>query len=118
MFRVHNLSVLAYANQFTHWHYRTDDTLKDVLSHAYFPPLAADFNAGDLMTVTHALGEGRYNVTQIYIKQIIHGRMTMARAVTNDGTCYVDVPQTGRWPGSADVTTGVAETPPSPEGVP
>ena len=53
MFNAHNLSVLAYANGFTQWHYITDD---DVLVDGYFdiqqqidyqgavPPLGAKYN--------------------------------------------------------------------------
>lgn len=33
-----NLSVLAYANGFTLWHYRTTDQLCDVLAPGYFAP--------------------------------------------------------------------------------
>lgn len=33
-----NLSVLAYANGFTVWHYRTTDLLRDVTEQGYFDP--------------------------------------------------------------------------------
>lgn len=33
-FKSHELSVLAYANGFTLWHYRTEDSLEDLLSEA------------------------------------------------------------------------------------
>lgn len=42
-----NLSVLAYANNFTLWHYNTDD--KDIRSGGYFNNAAAMLRVGDLV---------------------------------------------------------------------
>jgi hypothetical protein len=45
------LSVLAYANGFTHWHYRSADPLPEILSTAYFALAADMLRPGDQMTV-------------------------------------------------------------------
>ena len=46
-----NLSVIAYANQFTLWHYTTQDYLKDI-QEGYFPKGVLDLmNVGDIIIV-------------------------------------------------------------------
>ncbi|MBI2253016.1 MAG: hypothetical protein HYU58_00200 [Proteobacteria bacterium] len=50
-FNAAQLSVLAYANGFTHWHYRTADSLDLVLSPVYFAPAAEMLRAGDQITL-------------------------------------------------------------------
>jgi hypothetical protein len=50
-FNAQDLSVLAYANGFTHWHYRTRDSLIDI-SGAYFAGAAEMLRPGDQITVT------------------------------------------------------------------
>jgi len=45
------LSVLAYANGFTHWHYRTPDALDHVLLPDYFAPAAEMLRPGDQITL-------------------------------------------------------------------
>ena len=47
-FKHKNLSVLAYANGFTIWHYATEDSLQDVLS-GYFDPVADLMNKNDMI---------------------------------------------------------------------
>ena len=44
-----NLSVLAYANGFTLWHYKTDDEKTVVTGQNYFNSVANIFNVGDLI---------------------------------------------------------------------
>ena len=44
-------SVLAYANGFTHWHYRTPDALDRVLTPAYFAAAAEMLRPGDQITL-------------------------------------------------------------------
>jgi len=52
MFENKNMSVIAYANGFTLWHYRTEDTIEQVCSDKYFPKGFADLTAnGDIMIV-------------------------------------------------------------------
>jgi hypothetical protein len=55
-FEPRDLSVLAYANGFTHWHYRTRDPLA-TLGGDYFAAAAELLRAGDQITVTLLAGE-------------------------------------------------------------
>jgi hypothetical protein len=53
-FRARELSVLAYANGFTLWHYRTDDGLDALLADneaGYFTPAAELLRPGDQIIV-------------------------------------------------------------------
>ena len=51
-FKSHELSVLAYANGFTLWHYRTEDALEAVAGAAgYFDPACAMLRGGDQIIV-------------------------------------------------------------------
>jgi hypothetical protein len=58
-FCAQDFSVLAYANGFTHWHYRTRDTLDQLLrsapgsanDNAYFAPAREMLRPGDQITV-------------------------------------------------------------------
>ena len=47
-FKHANLSVIAYANGFTMWHYTTEDSLQDVLS-GYFDPVSHLMNKNDMI---------------------------------------------------------------------
>lgn len=44
--KINNLSVLAYANMFTLWHYRSDD---DVFTDGYFNASASMIKTGDMV---------------------------------------------------------------------
>lgn len=44
-----NLSVLAYANGFTLWHYATNDSAAEVESNGYFSKAADMLRAGDMV---------------------------------------------------------------------
>lgn len=48
-FQSSNLSVLAYANQFTLWHYVTTDTSTDVTGAGYFDPAVDMLRVNDLI---------------------------------------------------------------------
>jgi hypothetical protein len=53
MFAIRNLSVLAYANGFTLWHYKAgDDKLEAVSSENYFADASDMMAAGDLIMVS------------------------------------------------------------------
>ena len=53
MFALRNLSVLAYANGFTLWHYRgTDISLDAIAARGFFADAADLLSAGDLMMVS------------------------------------------------------------------
>ncbi len=54
---IRNLSVLAYANGFTLWHYKSSkDTLETVASANYMADASDMLTAGDLIMVTAADG--------------------------------------------------------------
>jgi hypothetical protein len=56
-FAIRNLSVLAYANGFTLWHYKAGrDQLDDVVEPAFFSDAADMLNEGDMMMVSAADG--------------------------------------------------------------
>ena len=67
-FRAQDLSVLAYANGFTHWHYRTNDTL-DILLAGYFAGAAELFRPGDQISVT-LLHPGRVDLASLVVTAI------------------------------------------------
>jgi hypothetical protein len=48
-FQNKNLSVLAYANNFTNWHYVTEDTLDTVMQPNYFAQAGSMLRKNDLM---------------------------------------------------------------------
>lgn len=50
-FRNRDMSVIAYANGFTYWHYRTGDTLEEVLVPGYFEKIHTLCNTGDLVII-------------------------------------------------------------------
>jgi len=54
-----NLSVLAYSNGFTIWHYKSPDAAEKVESGGYFAPVAGIFNAGDIIFISFGDGDGR-----------------------------------------------------------
>jgi hypothetical protein len=56
-FTAAQLSVLAYANGFTHWHYRSADPLPAILAPAYFAPAVDMLRPGDQVTVNLLEGD-------------------------------------------------------------
>lgn len=48
-FEARNISVLAYANNFTMWHYKTEDTLEDVKRVGYFNNASSMLRRNDLI---------------------------------------------------------------------
>lgn len=56
-FTIRDLSVLAYANGFTLWHYKTgNDSLADVAAADYFADASDMMAAGDMMLISGAKG--------------------------------------------------------------
>ncbi len=51
-FAVRNLSVLAYAQGFTLWHYKADDVLDRIALDGFFDPAADLLASGDMMMVS------------------------------------------------------------------
>ena len=53
-FRNRNMSVIAYANGFTLWHYKAEpnETLKDIIDDTkYFAPIYSLINVGDIIII-------------------------------------------------------------------
>ena len=50
-FRSADLSCLAYANGFSHWHYRTNDSAADAQSPGYFDAASRMLRVGDIILV-------------------------------------------------------------------
>ncbi len=64
-FTVRNLSVLAYANGFTLWHYKAgEDVLASVSAAEFFTPAEDLLAAGDLLLLSAADGARILAVTQ------------------------------------------------------
>lgn len=51
-----NLSVIAYANGFTLWHYTTGDEIKEVEDPSYFTKVWTLMNTGDIIIINCADG--------------------------------------------------------------
>lgn len=71
-FQARDLSVLAYANGFTHWHYRTADLLAELLA-GYFGGAAELLRPGDQITVT-LLGDDRADLASLAVISLPEGR--------------------------------------------
>lgn len=70
-----NLSVLAYANGFTLWHYVTDDTKLELESEGYFDRAYDRLRAGDMLYVNFMdFGPA---ATIVMIKSTNNGRVTI-----------------------------------------
>jgi hypothetical protein len=73
--KLSNLSVLAYANNFTLWHYKTDDG--SVATSNYFDSAADMVNPNDLLIAT--IDTAGTPVTQFYIVSAVsNGAVTVA----------------------------------------
>ncbi len=51
-FAIRNLSVLAYAQGFTLWHYKADEPLDRIGTSGFFDPASDMLAAGDMMMVS------------------------------------------------------------------
>lgn len=74
-----SLSVMAYANGFTLWHYRSADTLEEVKKKGYFNNTAAFMRAGDRIMITLSKDDEAQNAdifvskvenNEVFIKEI------------------------------------------------
>ncbi len=71
-FAIRNLSVLAYANGFTLWHYKSGrDRLEEVSSGNHLADAADMLTAGDLVMVTAADGAGIRVVTMAEPEKVV-----------------------------------------------
>ena len=74
-----NLSVLAYANGFTLWHYKTADAKATVIGEGYFNSVANIFTVGDLIVTSMSI-EGTME-TKIYVVSSISSGVVGVTAV-------------------------------------
>jgi len=71
------LSVLAYANGFTHWHYRTSDSLHQVLAPDHFAPAAEMLRPGDQITLNLQDGDA-VGLASLVVAAIAGKRLDLA----------------------------------------
>ena len=55
-FQNKNLSVIAYANGFTLWHYKENATLATITASGYFSSLKTLMNSGDIILINGSNG--------------------------------------------------------------
>lgn len=53
-----NLAVIAYANGFTLWHYKTNDAIAELQDPTYFARVAVLMNTGDIIIIN--CGDGAH----------------------------------------------------------
>lgn len=70
-----NLSVIAYANGFTLWHYTTEDTIAEVEDPSYFTRVWTLMNAGDIIIINCADGAIFRQITSIHNELVELGKM-------------------------------------------
>jgi hypothetical protein len=55
-FQNKNLSVIAYANGFTLWHYKANETMTAISTSGYFSPVATLMRTGDIILINASNG--------------------------------------------------------------
>ena len=70
-FQNKNLSVIAYANGFTLWHYKENATLATITASGYFSSLKTLMNSGDIILINGSNG------TTIKVVAISEGVVTV-----------------------------------------
>ncbi|MCR5506873.1 MAG: hypothetical protein K6F04_03435 [bacterium] len=75
-----NLSVLAYANGFTLWHYKTEDAKSVVSTSGYFNDVANIYNVGDLIVVSSSIN-GTMETTIFVVSAITAGVVSISSVV-------------------------------------
>ncbi len=71
-----NISVLAYANGFTLWHYSSEDTAAEILADSYFDDAANLLRRGDLI-VMNTDTEGSPETRVSAVRAIAAGAVTL-----------------------------------------
>jgi len=66
-FKSRELSVLAYANGFTLWHYRTEDALEAVAGAAGYFDSACDMLRGGDQIIVNLLGQSRPAIVNLVV---------------------------------------------------
>lgn len=64
-FQHKNMSVIAYANAFTLWHYRSDDTIETIKDPKYFTPMYTLINVGDIIILNCANVDGMRRIVSV-----------------------------------------------------
>lgn len=73
-FQNKNLSVIAYANGFTLWQYKTEDTIQELLS-GYFTTVADLMAVGDIIIINAGNENGIRAITKIENKHVELGNL-------------------------------------------
>lgn len=70
-----NLSILAYANGFTLWHYKTNDTIAEIEDPSHFTRVWTLMNTGDIIVINCADGTIFRQITSIHNELVELGKM-------------------------------------------
>ena len=62
-FQNKNLSVIAYANGFTLWHYKENETLATITASGYFSSVNSLMNTGDIILINGSNGTTIKSIT-------------------------------------------------------
>ncbi|MBN1784021.1 MAG: hypothetical protein JW812_03575 [Alphaproteobacteria bacterium] len=71
-----NLSVLAYANGFTLWHYKDTDTLLNVTASTFFVPVYNILNVGDMIMIN--AGAGASETAVAFVSALSNSSVTLS----------------------------------------
>lgn len=74
-----DLSVLAYANNFTLWHYKTNQSEDEVFANGYFNNGSDMMNRGDVVYLQTSFGESDMKTQQIVVHSADKGAVTIQR---------------------------------------
>ena len=71
-FQNKNLSVIAYANGFTLWHYSAAETLSTITANGYFNNLKSLMNIGDIIIINASDNTAikKINVTELNVTTV------------------------------------------------
>lgn len=75
-----DLSVLAYANNFTLWHYRLDDSRDTALSNGYFDKAADMMRTGDMVFINCGMPDPA-ETTFIGVVRNVDGKIHISKMV-------------------------------------
>lgn len=78
-----NLSVLAYANGHTQWHYTTPDTMADVGAIGYFDAASDMLRAGDMLMVNVEDDRDTASGCILLVTRNVVGKVGVARLVAS-----------------------------------
>ncbi|MDJ0950629.1 MAG: hypothetical protein QNJ94_17080 [Alphaproteobacteria bacterium] len=73
-----DLSILAYANGFTLWHYRTQDAAAQISGKGYFDAASELVEAGDIILAHLGAGGQRAKAAMLLVERNGDGRVALA----------------------------------------